>query len=78
MVVVSDGSTDETEEVIDRFPHATLVSLPKSNQSEALNEGFRQARGRIICWLNTDDILMPRAFDRALDAVVHQVEMQAG
>lgn len=65
-LVLDGGSTDETEAVIEEFPHAKLVSLPDSNQSEALTEGFRRARGRYICWLNTDDILMPHAFDYAL------------
>ena len=66
-LILDAGSTDETEEVVARFPRARLVSLPGSSQSEALNAGFEQARGRIVCWLNTDDVLMPGAFDQAIE-----------
>ena len=53
-------------DVVEVFDHATYVYLPDSNQSEALNEGFRRANGDIICWLNTDDILLPGAFATAI------------
>ena len=65
-LILDGGSTDETADVIARFPHAELVSLPESNQSEALNAGFARAKGKYICWLNTDDIVMPGAFEAAL------------
>ena len=65
-LVLDGGSTDCTEEVVAAFEHAKYVHLPDSNQSEALNEGFTRARGDIICWLNTDDILLPGTFATAL------------
>lgn len=68
-LVLDAGSKDETAEVTARFPHARFVDLPGSTQSEALNEGFRLARGRYVAWLNTDDVLLPGAFARALSAL---------
>jgi glycosyltransferase involved in cell wall biosynthesis len=68
-LILDGDSTDCTREVTEAFDHARYVHLPKSNQSEALNEGFRRATGEVICWLNTDDILMPGAFDAALKAL---------
>jgi glycosyltransferase involved in cell wall biosynthesis len=68
-LVLDAGSTDETADVVARFPGARLVSLPGSTQSEALNEGFRLARGDVVAWLNTDDLLLPGAFRRALRAL---------
>jgi len=65
-LILDGGSTDCTKDVVEAFEHAKYVYLPKSNQSEALNEGFRQAKGDIICWLNTDDILLPGTFDIAV------------
>jgi glycosyltransferase involved in cell wall biosynthesis len=35
-----------------------------SGQSEALNKGFRQAKGDIIGWLNADDRYLPGCFNR--------------
>ena len=65
-LILDGGSTDCTRDVVEAFDHATYVYLPDSNQSEALNEGFRRANGDIICWLNTDDILLPGAFATAI------------
>jgi len=64
-LVLDGGSTDNTQEVTEAFAHGRFISLPGTNQSEALTEGFRRAKGHIICWLNTDDILLPGAFERA-------------
>lgn len=60
-LVIDGGSTDATFEVIRSFePTATLVVVPGINQSEALNTGFRRARGSIIGWLNADDYYFDR------------------
>jgi len=60
-LVLDGGSTDNTAEVVAMFPSAELIVLPGSSQSEALNEGFKRARGKVVCWLNADDILMQGA-----------------
>jgi glycosyltransferase involved in cell wall biosynthesis len=68
-LILDGGSTDSTQDVVAAFDHAQYVHLPKSNQSEALNEGFRRAKGEVICWLNTDDIVLPGAFETALSSL---------
>ena len=62
--VVQDGaSTDETLEVLRRYPtgQLTVVSESDSGQSQAINRGFAQTSGEIMAWLNSDDILLPNA-----------------
>jgi glycosyltransferase involved in cell wall biosynthesis len=60
-VVVDGGSTDGTVDLLRNMTatesgRKTLwMSEPDTGQSEALNKGFRQARGEIIGWLNADD-----------------------
>jgi len=63
-IVVDDGSTDETPEVCARYPHVRYVRQANAGQSAALNRGFREARGEIIAWLNSDDYYEPGAFER--------------
>jgi glycosyltransferase involved in cell wall biosynthesis len=46
------------------------VPLPGKNQSAALNEGFRLARGSVVGWINADDFYFDRyAVGRAVDAL---------
>lgn len=63
-IVVDDGSTDETPEVCARYPHVRYVRQENTGQSAALNRGFREARGEIIAWLNSDDYYEPGTFER--------------
>jgi glycosyltransferase involved in cell wall biosynthesis len=46
-----------------------------SGQSEALNKGFRQAKGDIIGWLNADDRYLPGCFKRIVQAFVDYPEV---
>jgi glycosyltransferase involved in cell wall biosynthesis len=55
-VVVDDGSTDDTEQVIAAFgPAVRLVRQPNQGLSAARNTGIRAARGRYIAFLDADD-----------------------
>jgi glycosyltransferase involved in cell wall biosynthesis len=62
-IVLDNCSTDGTQEILARYPHLTWRSEPDSGQSQALNRGFAQARGEVICWLNADDAYLPGTFD---------------
>ncbi|HWR14664.1 MAG TPA: glycosyltransferase family 2 protein [Terriglobales bacterium] len=67
-LVFDGGSTDGTVELLQRlsetpgWKHLRWVSEPDQGQSDALNKGFRQARGEIIGWLNSDDRYRQGAF----------------
>ncbi len=55
-IIIDGSSTDGTREYIQSQPNLTWISEPDKGQSDALNKGFRLARGDIIGWLNADDI----------------------
>ena len=57
-IVVNDGSTDETAEVLSRYSdHVRIIEQANAGQSEALNRGFRESRGELIGYLSSDDLL---------------------
>jgi glycosyltransferase involved in cell wall biosynthesis len=61
-IVIDGGSTDGTIEILYRFPYLNWISEKDSGQSQALNKGFRKAKGEIIAWINSDDWYEPGAF----------------
>jgi glycosyltransferase involved in cell wall biosynthesis len=65
VVVVDDGSTDESAEIIRSYgPKIRAVFKENGGQASALNAGFAQARGEIIKFLDSDDYLMPTTVER--------------
>jgi glycosyltransferase involved in cell wall biosynthesis len=57
VIVVDDGSTDETREVVDSFAFdIQYVYQENRGVSAARNEGLLRARGDIIAFLDSDDL----------------------
>lgn len=51
----SDGSLKIAEDYCARARRAPLYKGLHRSQTHAINLGFGQARGEILCWLNSDD-----------------------
>lgn len=67
LLVVDDGSTDESREVIARYGER-IVPVLKSNggQASAFNSGIAASHGEIIVFLDADDVLLPMAIELAV------------
>lgn len=81
-IIVDDGSTDNSVEVIKQYvamyPHnIKLICQKNAGQSDAINKGFACVTGEIVGWLNADDLYTPKSFytvadilqDKDIDAV---------
>jgi glycosyltransferase involved in cell wall biosynthesis len=56
IVVVDDGSTDQTPSIIQKFvPRVKYVRKKNGGQASAFNVGFAEARGEIVAFLDGDD-----------------------
>lgn len=66
-IVTDAGSTDETLDVLKRYPHLKWTSEPDKGMSDGINKGFIQATGDWVMWLNCDDYLLPGALAKVAD-----------
>lgn len=62
-LVIDGGSTDASAEILRRRSDEIdyWVSEPDRGQADAISKGFARARGDLLCWLNSDDLLLPGA-----------------
>jgi glycosyltransferase involved in cell wall biosynthesis len=82
LIVVDDGSTDNTGEMLDSYEQ-DLIVIRQSNRgvSAARNRGIAEAAGLLIAFLDSDDLWLPRKLSRQVDffnsnpdAVINQTE----
>jgi glycosyltransferase involved in cell wall biosynthesis len=67
VIVVDDGSTDDSPEIINSY-NGRIRSILKRNggQASALNAGFAASHGDTVIFLDSDDMLLPTAVESML------------
>ncbi len=77
VVVVDDGSTDNTREVVGRFTDARvrLISGENGGTASARNRGRAEARGELIAWLDADDLWRPTFLERMVTLLESEPEV---
>jgi glycosyltransferase involved in cell wall biosynthesis len=70
IIVVDDGSTDQTLAVARKFASKELVVVTQKNQgaSAARNHAFSLSQGDYIQWLDADDLLSPDKISKQMAA----------
>lgn len=61
IVVVDDGSTDDSGRILEAFEHPSLTVVRQDNrgQTAALNTALRHATGEFVQYLDADDLIDP-------------------
>ncbi|HEY9005074.1 MAG TPA: glycosyltransferase [Ohtaekwangia sp.] len=68
LIIVDDGSTDNTEKVVTGFADSRIRYYRKSNEERAAarNYGVNRASGNYITFLDSDDLLKPNHLSEAI------------
>lgn len=61
VIVVDDGSTDDTVKIVKKFAHVKILYARHNGKSEALNFGIKHCSNDIILMLDADTTLTPEA-----------------
>jgi glycosyltransferase involved in cell wall biosynthesis len=68
IVVVDDGSTDHSHDVMRAYGDRIIpVLTPNGGQAAALGAGFCASRGDIVCLLDSDDVFFPEKVQAVAD-----------
>lgn len=73
-IIIDGGSTDDTMDIIMKYKDRIdiVVHEKDKGQSDAINKGFKLAKGDWVTWLNSDDILLPHAISEFVDFLYHR------
>ncbi|MBN9309601.1 glycosyltransferase family 2 protein [Devosia sp.] len=79
LIVIDGGSTDGSQDIIrDLEAHiAYWVSEPDGGQVHGLIKGFARATGDILCWINSDDLMLAGSMREAANYLLEHPEAGA-
>src|SRR5690606_10390350 len=71
IIIVDDGSTDDTEMVVQAYLSERIHYYKKENEERAVarNFGTQKAIGEYVCWFDSDDIMYSDHLDSVFQAL---------
>ncbi len=71
LVVVDDGSTDRTTEIVSSFDdeRIRLIAKPHTRCWDTKNRGLEESRGEFIMYIDSDDYISPKFLERGMEAI---------
>ena len=69
LIVVDDGSDDESAEILDRYKDSVeILYSDRQGETATRNLGFSKVRGDIVAFLDADDLWKPTAVRSVVEA----------
>lgn len=77
IIVVDDGSTDTTPQVLKRFePRIQIIRQENGGVAAARNSGILVAKGELIAFLDADDIFFPEKLEKQVSLFAQQASLE--
>lgn len=69
LLIINDGSTDNTEEIVLQIkdPRIRYFKQPNKGVSAARNVGLEKMKGDYFCFLDADDVLPPKSLEHRVN-----------
>ncbi len=76
VIVVDDGSTDNSREIIASYGDCVIPVLQENQgQAAAFNAGIAHSQGRVVIFLDADDVLLPQTAQQVIAAFQQNPEL---
>lgn len=75
VIVINDGSTDNTNQILNNYKDIeglSLIEIKNSGIEKASNKGFSMARGKFFVRLDADDLLTSKFLDSFSDLIKNE------
>jgi len=76
IIVVDDGSTDDTPAILGRYgKHIRVIRQENQGEGEARNTGIRAAQGEYVAFLDSDDLWRPAKLEKQMDLLARSPQV---
>lgn len=77
LILINDGSTDNSEKLIKQFKDSRLSYFKQENKgvSSARNVGLKKMKGDFFCFLDSDDTFEPNSIQSRIDIFTQNVDL---
>jgi len=68
-IFVDGDSTDNTMQIVEKYKDKIDIIIHEKDkgQADAINKGFKLAKGELVGWINSDDILYPDCVEKIVE-----------
>ena len=82
LLIVDDGSTDATPDILERYrrqdARIRIVSQPNRGMAAALNRALEETQARWVARMDADDVMLPRRIERQMAFAEGHPELAVG
>jgi len=79
LIIVDDGSIDDTPSIVDTYRHDPRVRIVRQTNQKlpaALNTGFAQSKGEYRTWTSDDNLMLPDMLQELVQFLEHQADVE--